>query len=47
MDRRSYRPKPTIITDIDNADNVALSTEEISQVQEILSRVETETDNIG
>ena len=45
--RRSRRHPPVIITDTDFADDIALVTEEIEQAQEMLSRVEAETSQIG
>ena len=45
--RRSRRCPPIVITDTDFADDIALLSEEISQAQEMLTRVETEALKIG
>ena len=45
--RKSRRHPPVVITDTDFADDIALLSEEISQAQELLDRVETETQKIG
>ena len=45
--RRSRRQHPIIITDTDFADDIALISEHISQAQEMIIRVETETGRIG
>ena len=45
--RRSRRKHPTIITDTDFADDIALVTEEIAQAQKLLDCVETEAGKIG
>ena len=45
--RRSRRQHPVIITDTDFADDIALISEEIEQAQEMLDRLETETQKIG
>ena len=45
--RRSRRHPPTVVTDTDFADDIALITEEINQAQELLTRVEVESGKIG
>ena len=45
--RRSRRHPPTIVTDLDFADDIALISEQMHQAQEMISRVETETRKIG
>ena len=45
--RRSRRVTPTIMTDLDFADDIALLTEEMHQAQEILNRLEVEAANVG
>ena len=40
--RRSRRHHPVVITDTDFADDIAITTEEIHQTQEMLSSVELE-----
>ena len=45
--RKSRRHHPIIITDTDFADDTALISEQISQAQVMLNRVETETRKIG
>ena len=48
MDRRRSRlHHPVIITDTDLADNIAITTEEIHQAQEMLASVEIEAAIIG
>lgn len=43
---RSCYYKPTLIIDTDFTENIPLITEETSQIQELLSRVETETGKV-
>lgn len=43
---RSCYHKPTLITDTDFTENIPLITEETSQTQELLSRVETESGKV-
>ena len=40
--RRSRRHHPTVVTDTDFTDDIALITGEINQAQELLTRVEVE-----
>ena len=47
MKRKSRRHHPISMTDTDFADDIALISEQISQAQEMLNRVETETRKIG
>ena len=45
--KRSRRHHPTIITDTDFADDIALISKEIAQAQEMLARVEKEAGKVG
>ena len=45
--RRSRRHKPIMITDTDFADDIALISEQLTQAQEMINRVELETRKIG
>ena len=45
--RRSRRHHPVVITDTDFTDDIAITTEEIHQAQEMLASVETEAAKIG
>ena len=47
LKRKSRRHHPISMTDTDFADDIALISEKISQAQEMLNRVETETRKIG
>lgn len=43
---RSCYHKPTLVTDTNFTENIPLITDETSQTQELLSRVETETGKV-
>ncbi len=45
--RRSRRQGPTVVTDLDFADDIALLSELSHQAQQMLSRVETSVGNVG
>ena len=45
--RRSKRVPPTVITDLDFADDLAVFTEEIWQAQEVLNLLEAEASKVG
>ena len=45
--RQSQRVPPTIVTDLDSADDLALITEETEQAQEVLTRLEQEAGKVG
>ena len=45
--RRSRRHHPVVITDTDFADDIAITTEEIHQAQEMLASAEFEAAKIG
>ena len=45
--RQSRRVPPTIVTDLDFADDLALITEETEQAQEVLTRLEQEAGKVG
>ena len=45
--RQSLRVHPTIVTDLDFADDLALITEETEQAQEVLKRLEQEAGKVG
>ena len=45
--RRSRRIKPTVVTDLDFADDIALLSDQIEQAHEFLLRVETEANKVG
>ena len=45
--RRSRRIGPTVLTDLDFADDIALLSEEMSQAQTLLNRVETSVGKVG
>ena len=45
--RRSRRHHPVILTDTDFADDIAITTEEISQAQEMLKCIEIEAAKVG
>ena len=45
--RRSRRIGPEMITDLDFADDIALIASEIQHAQELLTRLESESDKVG
>ena len=45
--RRSSRIKPVTVTDLDFADDLAITTEDIKQAQEIMLRLEIEAEKVG
>ena len=45
--RQSQRVPPTIVTDLDSADDLALISEETEQAQEVLTRTEQEAGKVG
>ena len=45
--RQSQRVPPTIVTDLDFADDRALITQETEQAQEVLTRLEQEAGKVG
>ena len=47
MKRQSRRIGPTVMTDLDFADDIALLSEEINQAQELLQRVEQSVGKVG
>ena len=45
--RRSRRTPPTVVTDLDFADDIALLTEEIKQAQDMITKLENEAAKVG
>ena len=47
LNRRSRRTPPTVVTDLDFADDIALLTEEIKQAHDMVTKLENEAAKVG